>query len=397
VSKGPGECRGDTVESVTSMADDDYYELLGVDRGADEAGLKSAFRKKAMQYHPDRNPGDDAAEAKFKQINEAYSVLSDKDKRAAYDRYGKAAFQQGGMGGDGAGFEGFGGAFGDIFSEIFGDFMGGNGRPRGRSQAQRGGDIRHDLQITLEEAYRGKQAEINLSVFITCEPCVGSGAAPGSKPESCRQCGGQGKVRTQQGFFVVERTCPVCRGAGSIIAQPCTSCSGAGRVERSKTLQVKIPPGVADGNRIHLTGEGQGGARGGPPGDLYLFISVLPHSLFQREGTSLFCIAPLPMTTAALGGDIEVPSLDGQKTQVKIPAGTQSGRQFRLRGKGMPALNTNGFGDLIIQAAVETPVNLTRKQKELLEEFRRGQTSDNAPESEGFFQKLKNLWDDVTQ
>lgn len=376
------------------MADEEYYELLGVDRSADDAALKSAFRKKAMQYHPDKNPGDAAAEARFKQINEAYSILSDKDKRAAYDRYGKAAFQNGGSGG--GGFEGFSGAFSDIFEDLFGDFLGG-GRSRSRSNAQRGGDIRHDLSITLEEAWRGKQADIAYSVAAACEPCGGSGAAPGSKPEACRQCNGAGKVRSQQGFFMVERACPICRGAGAVINHPCVKCHGAGRVEKEKTIQVQIPAGVDDGNRIRIAGEGEGGMRGGPPGDLYLFISIKPHSLFQRENTTLFCMAPVPMTTAALGGEIEVPSLDGQKTKVKIPSGAQSGKQFRLRGKGMPALNTNGHGDLIIQLSVETPVNLSKKQKDLLEEFRKSETGENAPESEGFFQKLKSLWDDVTQ
>jgi molecular chaperone DnaJ len=380
------------------MADDDYYALLGVGRDADDAALKSAFRKKAMQYHPDKNPGDAAAEAKFKEINEAYSVLSDGQKRGAYDRYGKAAFQNGG-GGNGAGFEGFGAAFGDIFEDLFGDFMGGGRRGaggRGRSQATRGADVRHDLELTLEDAYHGKDAEIVVHLGINCEPCEGSGAEPGSKPETCPSCGGHGKVRTQQGFFVVERACPTCQGAGSIIAKPCRACGGQGRVQKEKTLSVKIPAGVDDGNRIRLANEGEAGSRGGPPGDLYIFISLTAHRLFQRENTTLFCMAPLPITTAALGGEIDVPTLDGQRTKVKVPAGTQGGKQFRLRGKGMPALNTNGFGDLIIQVNVETPVKLNKRQKELLEEFQRSETGENIPESTGFFQRLKGLWDDVT-
>jgi molecular chaperone DnaJ len=381
------------------MAEDDYYTLLGVGRDANDAALKAAFRKKAMQYHPDKNPGDATAEAKFKEINEAYSVLSDGQKRGAYDRYGKAAFQNGG-GGGGAGFEGFGAAFGDIFEDLFGDFMGGGGRRggggRGRTQATRGADVRHDIELSLEEAYRGKDAEIVVHLGINCEPCDGTGAEPGSKPEVCTSCGGQGKVRSQQGFFVVERTCPSCQGAGSIIAKPCRACGGAGRVQKEKTLQVKIPAGVDDGNRIRLANEGEAGGRGGPPGDLYIFISLAAHRLFQRENTTLFCMAPLPITTAALGGEIDVPTLDGQRTKVKVPAGTQGGKQFRLRGKGMPALNTNGFGDLIIQVNVETPVKLNKRQKELLEEFQRSETGENTPESTGFFQRLKGLWDDVT-
>jgi molecular chaperone DnaJ len=380
------------------MADDDYYALLGVGRDANDAALKSAFRKKAMQYHPDKNPGDAAAEAKFKEVNEAYSVLSDGQKRGAYDRYGKAAFQNGG-GGNGAGFEGFGAAFGDIFEDLFGDFMGGGrrgGGGRGRSQATRGADVRHDLELTLEDAYRGKDAEIIVHLGINCEPCEGTGAEAGSKPEACPSCGGHGKVRTQQGFFVVERTCPSCQGAGSIIATPCRACGGQGRVQKEKTLQVKIPAGVDDGNRIRLANEGEAGSRGGPPGDLYIFISLAAHRLFQRENTTLFCMAPLPITTAALGGEIDVPTLDGQRTKVKVPAGTQGGKQFRLRGKGMPALNTNGFGDLIIQVNVETPVKLNKRQKELLEEFQRSETGENTPESTGFFQRLKGFWDEVT-
>jgi molecular chaperone DnaJ len=380
------------------MADEDYYNLLGVERGANDAALKAAFRKKAMQYHPDKNPGDAAAEARFKEINEAYSVLSDPQKRGAYDRYGKAAFQNGG-GGGGAGFEGFGAAFGDIFEDLFGDFMGGGRRAgggRGRSQAVRGADVRHDIELTLEDAYRGKAAEISVHLGINCEPCTGTGAEPGSKPEACPTCGGHGKVRSQQGFFVVERTCPACQGAGAVIAKPCKSCGGQGRVQKEKTLQVKIPAGVDDGNRIRLANEGETGARGGPPGDLYIFVSVVPHRLFQRENTTLFCIAPLSITTAALGGEIDVPTLDGQRTKVKVPTGTQGGKQFRLRGKGMPALNTSGHGDLIIQVNVETPVHLSKKQKELLEEFQRSETGENTPESTGFFQRLKGLWDEVT-
>jgi molecular chaperone DnaJ len=380
------------------MADsDDYYELLGVSRTADEKALKAAFRKMAVQYHPDKNPGDAAAEAKFKQMNEAYSILSDPEKRAAYDRYGKAAFQNGG-GGGGAGFEGFGGAFSDIFEDLFGDFMGGQGRGGrggGRNRPARGSDLRYNLEVTLEEAYKGKTATLNVPTTLSCEPCGGSGAEPGSKPTGCTTCNGAGKIRQAQGFFVVERTCPGCGGAGQTISSPCKKCRGAGRVEKERTLQVNIPAGVDEGTRIRLSNEGEGGSRGGPPGDLYIFIALKPHGLFERENTSLFCTAPVPMTTAALGGEIEVPTLDGQRTTVKIPSGSQTGRQFRLRGKGMPALNGPGFGDLIIQVNVEIPINLTRRQRELLEEFRTGQTGENAPESAGFFSKLKD-WFDTT-
>ncbi len=379
------------------MADaDDYYALLGVGRDADDKALKSAFRKKAVQFHPDKNPGNAGAEAKFKEVNEAYSILSDPDKRAAYDRYGKAAFQNGGGGGQG--FEGFGSAFTDIFEDLFGDFMGGGGRGRGggRARAQRGSDVRYNLEISLEEAYRGKSATLTMPTAFTCDGCNGSGAEAGSEPKTCPGCGGAGKVRAQQGFFVVERACSTCGGAGRIISKPCRTCGGAGRVEKERTLQINIPAGVDEGTRIRLSGEGEGGARGGPPGDLYVFISLKPHAIFQRDGTTLFCAAPVPMTTAALGGEIDVPALDGQRTKVKIPTGSQTGRQFRLRGKGMPALNGAGQGDLIIQVNVETPVNLTKRQRELLEEFQTGQTGDNAPESAGFFARLKEWWDGET-
>lgn len=378
------------------MADEDYYQLLGVERGADDAALKAAFRKKAMQYHPDRNPGDSEAEARFKQINEAYDILKDQQKRAAYDRFGKAAFQNGG-GGGGQGFDGFGSSFSDIFEDLFGEFMGGGNRGQSRGRGGRGADMRANVEITLEEAYRGKTATITLPVAMACERCDGSGAEPGTKPETCRTCNGQGKIRTTQGFFMVERACPACHGAGVVIASPCKACDGAGRVNREKTLDVKIPAGISDGTRIRLTGEGEGGMRGGPPGDLYLFVSVAPHPVFQRDQNHLFCVAPLPMTTAALGGEIDVPSLDGQRTKVKIPAGCQTGKQLRLRGKGMPSLSGSGFGDLIIQVSVETPVNLTRRQRELLEEFAGLDTGETSPESEGFFGRLKDMWNDLRE
>ncbi len=373
----------------------DYYEILGVERGADDKVVKSAFRKLAMQYHPDRNAGDKGAEAKFKQVNEAYDVLKDPQKRAAYDRFGHAAFQNGG-GGPGPGAEGFS-SFSDIFENIFEEFMGASPRGGQRSAASRGADLRYNLEITLEEAYRGKQTAITIPTTITCEACTGSGAEPGSKPETCSTCNGLGKIRTTQGFFMVERACGVCRGTGKVIAKPCRTCSGAGRVEKDKTLQVKVPAGVDEGTRIRLAGEGEAGMRGGPAGDLYIFISLKPHRVFQREATMLYCTVPLPITTAALGGEIEVPSLDGQRTQVKIPAGTQGGKQFRLRGKGMPALNGAGMGDMVIQVRVETPINLSKRQRELLEEFQKIETGEQSPESTGFFSRLKSFWEDLTE
>ena len=375
------------------MMEVDYYEVLGVTRDADEKLLKSAYRKLAMQYHPDRNPGDAEAEAQFKTVSQAYDVLKDPQKRAAYDRFGHAAFQNGGGGGQG--FGGGGGGFSDIFENIFEEFMGGaRGSPR--QSATRGADLRYNLEISLEEAFRGKAATITVPTTVACEPCDGKGAAPGSQPETCPACGGSGKLRTSQGFFMVERTCGSCRGSGRIIANPCRNCGGAGRVEREKSLQVKIPPGVDDGTRIRLASEGEAGLRGGPAGDLYIFVSVKPHRVFQREGTTLFCACPVPVTAAALGGEIEVPSLDGQRTKIKIPGGTQTGRQFRLRGKGMPALNTRGTGDLIIQLNVETPVNLTKRQKALLEEFQSIETGEQSPESTGFLKRLKSVWEDLT-
>ncbi len=375
------------------MIDADYYELLGVQKGADDKVIKAAYRKLAMQYHPDRNPGCHESESKFKAINEAYDCLKDPQKRAAYDRYGKAAFQNGGGSGAGAGF----GDFSDIFESFFGDFT---GRGRQRSSAMRGADLRYDLELTFEEAYAGKTADIELDVSAGCDHCAGTGAKPGAQVQTCGTCNGAGQVRMQQGFFVVERTCPSCRGAGQVIADPCEPCSGTGRVERRKTLQVKVPAGVDDGTRIRVSGEGEAGFRNGPAGDLYIFVHLRPHAIFKREGTTLFAHAPISITTAALGGEIPVPCLDGKGCTVKIPAGTQSGRQFRLRGKGMPALNSSGHGDLIVQIEVETPVQLTERQRELLEEFRTiecAHEGKNCPKSTGFFAKLKNAWDELTE
>jgi molecular chaperone DnaJ len=364
----------------------DYYELLGVERGASAEDLKKAYRKLAMQHHPDRNPGDAAAEQKFKDINEAYDVLKDEQKRAAYDRFGHAAFEQGGRAG--GGFEGFGAGFADIFDEMFGDFMGGR---RGGSQA-RGSDLRYNMEITLEEAFGGKTAQIKIPSSAACETCSGTGAAGGAQPINCPTCQGHGKVRAQQGFFTIERTCPTCSGAGKVIKDPCKSCGGSGRTRKEKTLSVNIPAGVEDGTRIRLAGEGEMGLRGAPPGDLYIFLAVKPHRLFQREGANVFCRVPIPMTTAALGGNIEVPTIDGGRAKVAIPQGTQTGHQFRLKNKGMSVLRSPARGDMFVQAVVETPVNLTKKQQELLREFEKG-GEDHSPESSGFFAKVKEFFE----
>ncbi len=375
----------------------DYYELLQCERGADDSTLKSAYRRLAMQWHPDRNPGNPEAEQKFKALNEAYDVLKDPQKRAAYDRFGHAAFRQGGGGG---GAQDFGG-FADIFDNIFGEFMGG-GRQR-RSGPARGQDLRYDLEMTLEEAFAGKAATLQVEVAATCEPCSGSGAKPGTSARTCQACGGQGRVGMRQGLFMVERTCPTCHGTGQTIADPCDSCHGAGRVEKQKSLNVNIPRGVDDGTRIRVSGEGEAGNRAGPPGDLYIFVNLKPHRIFKREGTTLFCIAPISITTAALGGEIEVPGLDREVAVVRVPHGTQTGKQFRVRGRGMPALNGGapggGFGDLVVQIEVETPVKLTKRQRELLEEFQAIETSEggaNTPRQSGFFDKLKDVWNELT-
>lgn len=378
------------------MSKQDYYELLGVAKDADEKTLKSAFRKAAMQYHPDRNPDNAEAEKKFKEIGEAYEVLKDPEKRAAYDRYGHAAFE-GGMGGPGGGHGGAGFDFSDVFEEFFGDFMGGGGRRRRGGGGARGNDLRFNMEITLEDAYNGKEDKIRVPTSVPCDPCGGSGAEPGSKPEMCDTCGGAGKVRANQGFFMVERTCPKCQGNGQIIINPCKTCAGAGRVRKEKTLQVKIPKGVEEGTRIRLAGEGEAGSRGAPPGDLYIFLTFKPHPLFKRDGDMLYCQVPIPMATATLGGQIEVPTIEGKRARIKIPDGTQSGRQFRLRGKGMPELNGGFVGDMIIETVVETPVNLTKRQRELMEEFANESGDNVSPRSEGFFSKVKDLWDDLTE
>jgi molecular chaperone DnaJ len=365
--------------------DIDYYELLECERTADDKTLKVSYRRLAMQFHPDRNPGDHEAEARFKAISEAYDCLKDPQKRAAYDRFGKAAFQNGGPGG-GQGFEGFS----DIFESVFGEFMGG-GRQRGQG-VRRGADLRYDLEITLEEAFHGKTESVRIDVAANCEPCGGTGAKPGTSARACQTCGGHGQVRVQQGFFVIERACPTCHGAGKVITDPCTACRGEGRVDKEKVLEVKIPAGVDEGTRIRITGEGEAGGRGAPAGDLYIFLHVKRHTIFEREGTTLAARCPISFTTAALGGEIEVPGLDGEMIDIKIPAGIQSGKQLRHRGSGMPVLNSRGRGDLVIEIAVETPTKLSARQKELLQQFRETETGEECPESTGFFSKLKGMF-----
>ncbi|QND54063.1 molecular chaperone DnaJ [Phyllobacterium sp. 628] len=372
----------------------DYYETLGVARGADEKELKSAFRKLAMQYHPDKNPGDETAEHRFKEIGEAYETLKDPNKRAAYDRFGHAAFENGGMGG-GGGFGGTGG-FADIFEDIFGEMMGG-GRQRRSGGRERGADLRYNMEITLEEAYAGKTAQIRVPTSIVCDECTGTGAKAGTSPVTCNTCGGSGRVRAAQGFFSIERTCPTCHGRGQTIKDPCPKCAGQGRITEERSLSVNIPAGIEDGTRIRLTGEGEAGVRGGPSGDLYIFLSLKPHEFFQRDGADLYCKVPISMTTAALGGQFEVATLDGTQTRVKIPDGTQNAKQFRLKGKGMPVLRQPAMGDLYIQISIETPQNLNKRQRELLEEFERVSSQDNSPQSSGFFARMKDFFEGLSE
>jgi len=383
------------------MSKRDYYDVLGLSKGASADEIKKAYRKKAKELHPDRNADNPEAETQFKEANEAYEVLKDDDKKAAYDRYGHAAFE-GGMGGGGRPGGGFGGAqgqgdfasaFSDVFDDLFGDFMGGQ-RAGGRQRASRGADLRYNMRITLEDAHQGLQKTIQVPTSVQCDACSGSGAEGGAEPTTCPTCSGMGKVRATQGFFTVERTCPTCSGLGQTIKNPCKVCSGAGRVQKERALSVNIPKGVETGTRIRLAGEGEAGLRGGPPGDLYIFIEVAQHDLFDRDGAHLHCRVPVSMIVAALGGNIEVPSIDGGRSRVAIPAGSQSGRQMRLRGKGMPALRGQGSGDMFIELAVETPVNLTSKQKDLLREFEE-LSEDNNPESKSFFKSVKGFWDSM--
>ncbi len=375
------------------MAKRDYYEVLGVDRGADEAVLKASYRKLAMKWHPDRNPGDAEAEIRFRELSESYEVLKDPQKRAAYDRFGHAAFENGG--GGGAGFNAdFASTFADIFDDLFGGSMNRGGQRGGASASgrARGADLRYNMDISLEDAFSGKTAQINIPTSIACEVCSGTGAKPGTQPKPCRTCNGAGKIRHAQGFFTLERTCPSCQGRGSVIEDPCANCGGAGRVTRERNLQVQIPAGVEDGTRIRLGGEGEAGMRGGPAGDLYIFLSIEPHAFFQREGADLYCRAPISMVTAALGGTVEVPTIGGEKTKVKIPEGTQSGKRLRLPGAGMPVLRTRSMGDMYVQVVVETPQNLTKRQRELLAEFDGLSSHDTQPESSGFFAKMKDFF-----
>ena len=374
------------------MAKQDFYETLGVSRDVDADELKKAYRKMAMKYHPDRNPDDEAAEIKFKELSEAYSVLSDQQKREAYNRFGHAAFEGGG--GPGAGDFDFRSSFADVFDDLFGDFTGGSRRGARRGPA-RGADLRYNMEVSLEDAFIGKQAKVRASTSVNCDDCSGSGAKEGTKPTICGACDGVGKVRAQQGFFTIERTCPTCQGSGTVIADPCNRCRGSGRVQKDKTLSVNIPAGVEDGTRIRLAGEGEAGARGAPAGDLYIFISVKPHPLFQRDAMNLYCEVPIPMIEATLGGSIDVPTLGGNRARVTIPSGTQSGHQFRLRSKGMPALRGGSKGDMYIQVSVETPVNLNKKQKELLKQFDSLGTKSTNPQSDGFFSKVKDIWEDL--
>ena len=370
-------------------AEFDYYELLEVERTADDGTIKSSYRRLAMQFHPDRNPGDAEAESQFKAVSSAYACLSDPQKRAAYDRYGHAAFEQGGAGGGGMG----GGAgfsdIGDIFESIFGGGFGGaNGA--GRQQARRGADLRYDMEIDLAEAFHGKQAEIEIDIAVTCEPCSGKGAAPGTGVRRCNLCGGHGKVRSQQGFFMVERACPTCHGRGEVIESPCRACSGEGRVEQRQQLEVGVPAGVDTGTRLRVPGKGEAGPLGAPPGDLYIFFHVRRHPVFDRDGTTLVTRVPISFTSAALGDEIAIPGLDGQSHTIPIPAGIQSGKQLRKRGAGMPVLQGRGHGDMVIEIMVETPSKLSAKQKELLRELQATETGDETPESKGFFDRIKD-------
>lgn len=380
------------------MAKRDFYEVLGVARGASAEEIKKAYRTKAKELHPDRNSDNPDAEAQFKEINEAYDILKDADRKAAYDRFGHAAFDGGmGAGARGRGPAGnnadFASAFSDVFEDLFGDFMGGRGAGGGgRQRASRGSDLRYNMRLTLEEAYSGLQKTINVTTLVACDSCKGTGAEGGAEPVTCPTCSGMGKVRAQQGFFTVERTCPTCGGLGQIVKNPCKACAGAGRVEKTRAMSVDIPAGVETGTRMRLAGKGEAGLRGGPAGDLYIFIEVREHPIFVRDGATLFCRVPVSMATATLGGDVEVPTIDGGRSRVKVPEGSQTGRQMRLRGKGMPALRGAGEGDMVIELAVETPVNLTTRQKDLLREFE-DLSEHNNPEGKSFFSKVKSFWD----
>jgi molecular chaperone DnaJ len=376
------------------MTKKDFYDILNVEKGADDSTLKKAYRKQAMKYHPDRNPGDAESEAKFKEVSEAYDILKDPQKRSAYDQFGHAAFENGGSGaGPGAGaggFGGFGAGFGgQDFEDMFGDVFGGRGRSSG---SQRGSDLRYNLTISLEEAFIGKAVEVNIPSTVSCETCDGSGAKPGTNIKTCAACGGRGEVRVQQGFFAMSRTCGTCNGRGQVISDPCRACHGSGTVRKDKTLSVNIPKGVDNGTRIRVTGEGEAGKHGAPSGDLYIFIQLKSHNLFEREGPHILLDMPIDFVSATLGGSLEVPTLDGKKALLKVPEGTQSGTQFRLRGKGMPVTNSSACGDMFVNVTVEVPKKLSKKQREILQSFKDSYTDKNSPEQEGFLKKASKFW-----
>jgi len=375
------------------MAKRDYYEILSVARNASEAELKKAYRRLAMKYHPDRNPGDSVVEEHFKEAKEAYDVLSDPRKRAAYDQFGHAGVDAQ----VGAGAGGFGGGFGDIFGDVFGDIFS-NFRGGRTSQVFRGADLRYTLELTLEEAVFGTTAKIRVPTLVTCEVCDGSGAKPGTKPMTCPTCNGAGQVRMQQGFFSIQQTCPRCQGRGTVVADPCTACHGEGRIQKQKTLSVKVPAGVDNGDRIRLTGEGEAGEHGGPPGDLYVQMRIKPHPIFTREENTLYCEVPISFATAALGGDLEVPTLDG-RVNLKIPAETQTGKVFRIRNKGVRSVRGGATGDLLCRVIVETPVRLTKEQKELLQKFAEtmedGGRHHHTPQERGWLDGVKKFFEDM--
>ena len=371
------------------MSERSYYEILGVEKGADEKALKSAFRKKAMEYHPDRNPGCNLSEGKFKELSEAYETLSDPQKRALYDRFGKAGLN--GAGGAGGAHGRPEDVFRDVFGDVFSEFFGQQRPPRGGPA--RGADLRYDYEISLEEAFHGKQAEIVVPTTEKCEPCQGSGAEPGTLPETCTQCHGHGRVRVSQGFFTMERTCGRCQGSGNVIKTPCRQCGGRGAIRKERSLSVTVPAGIEDGQRIRLGGEGEPGMKNGPKGDLYIFVSVKEHDIFERDGQTLFARTPVPMCTAALGGEIEMPTIDGGKMRVSIPEGAQTGKRMRLKGKGMPTLRGGASGDMVVELFVETPTHLSSKQKELLKQFASECGDKCHPESQGFFKKVKKRFE----